>query len=70
MDCILLTKSQVAKRLGYSSSTIDRLRKSGQLPYRKIFNSVRFIEQDIEDFINNALAKSWQPKNHTEGNNG
>jgi len=69
MSCILLTKTQVSKRLGYSISTIDRLRKSGKLPYRKIFNSVRFVEEDIEKFIANSLATEWQTKNHKDMNN-
>jgi len=67
MICILLTKKQVCERLGYSISTIDRLRKSGKLPYRKIFNSVRFLEEDIEKFIANSLATEWQSKNNKDG---
>ena len=69
MSCILLTKKQVSDRLGYSISTIDRLRKSGKLPYRKIFNSVRFVEEDIEIFIANSLATEWLSKNHKDRNN-
>jgi len=69
MNCILFTKAQVSNRLGYSISTIDRLRKSGKLPYRKIFNSVRFLEEDIEIFIANSLATEWQPKKHKDNKN-
>jgi len=69
MESILLTKTDVCKRLGYSTSTIDRLRKNGKLPYRKIFNSVRFIEQDIEYFIQNSLATEWKLKESKEGKN-
>jgi len=67
MGSILLTKAQVSDILGYSPATIDRLRKSGLLPYRKIFNSVRFIEKDIEDFIRNSRVTGWQPKNRKDG---
>ncbi len=69
MASILLTKKQVSERLGYSITTIDRLRKSGKLPYRKIFNSVRFVEKDIEEFIKNSLATGWRPKNRKDRKN-
>jgi excisionase family DNA binding protein len=67
MNCLLLTKTQVCERLGYSVTTIDRLRKSGLLPYRKIFNSVRFLEEDIENFITNSLATEWRSNSHKDG---
>jgi len=69
MECLLLTNTDVCKRLGYSKSTINRLRKAGHLPYRKIFNSVRFLEEDIEYFIKNSLATEWKLKESKEGNN-
>jgi len=69
MKNLLMSKNEVCERLGYSVATIDRLRKAGKLPYRKIFNSVRFIEQDIEDFINNSRATEWRFKKTKEGEN-
>ena len=69
MNCIFLTKKQICERFGFSISTIDRLRKSGKLPYRKIFNSVRFVEEDIEKFITNSLASEWRSNNHKGGKN-
>jgi integrase/predicted DNA-binding transcriptional regulator AlpA len=70
MNCILLTKAEVAERLGYSITTIDRLRRSGILPYRKIFNSVRFIEKDIDDFIQNSLVTGWCPQKRKKERDG
>jgi len=60
MDYKLLKKNDVSKSLGISCVTIDRLRRSGKLPYRKIGKMVRFLEQDIESFIINSKATEWQ----------
>jgi|GEM_PF-5134931 len=60
MDYKLLTRDEISKSLGFSSSTIDRLRRTGMLPYRKIGKIFRFTEEDIENFIINSKASNWQ----------
>lgn len=45
----LLTKQEVAQRLGCSIRTVDRLMKTGALPYfRPSAHIVRFDERDVE----------------------
>ena len=50
------TKKQAADMLGLSTVTIDRLRKSGELPYRRFGGQVRFTNNDIEIFISRSAA--------------
>ena len=51
----LLTKQEVAQRLGCSARTVARLMKAGTLPYfRPSAHIVRFDERDVEAH----LAKS------------
>jgi predicted DNA-binding transcriptional regulator AlpA len=53
---ILLNKKAAAQALGVSPVTVDRLRRSGSLPYRKIGSMVRFIPADIDDFIQRSAV--------------
>ena len=53
----ILNKHEAADILGVSSETIDRLRRSGALPYRKIGALVRFLDSDIQEFIENSKVK-------------
>lgn len=48
----LLSRKGVAKKLGASPSTVDRLRKRGLLRERRIGGLVRFAEEDVADLIN------------------
>jgi len=51
----LLKIEDVMEQLQISRSTVNRLIKSGQLPYMNIGRSVRFNEKTIEDFCNNLM---------------
>ena len=51
-DIELLTKRQVADALRLSESMINKLIASGELPYRKIGRSVRFVRSEIMAFLN------------------
>ena len=37
--------------LGLSARTIDRLRQSGELPYRRFGYQVRFAPEDVAEFV-------------------
>ena len=43
-----LTKEQVARAVGISISYINKLISSGKIPYIKIGRSIRFLEVDIQ----------------------
>lgn len=43
-----LTKEQVARAIGISISYINKLISSGKIPYIKIGRSIRFLEADIQ----------------------
>jgi excisionase family DNA binding protein len=57
----LLDKKQAATALGVSPVTVDRLRQSGKLSYRKIGGLVRFIPEDLDDFIRAAASTNREP---------
>jgi excisionase family DNA binding protein len=57
----LLDKKQAAETLGVSPVTVDRLRQSGKLPYRKIGGLVRFIPEDLDDFIRASASTNRDP---------
>lgn len=50
----LLTKKEVAKMLRVSEKTVDRFRnlKTNKLKCLKINGTVRFLIEDVVDFIN------------------
>jgi excisionase family DNA binding protein len=58
----LFDKKQAAEALGISTVSVDRLRQEGKLPYRKIGHLVRFIPEDIENFISKSVGTPWTPK--------
>jgi excisionase family DNA binding protein len=51
IDHKVLTADEVAKHLKVSGKTVYRLAKSGKLPYVKWGRAVRFLERDVEAFI-------------------
>lgn len=51
-DIELLTKRQVADALKLSVSMINKLLASGELPYRRIGRSIRFVRSEIMAFLN------------------
>jgi excisionase family DNA binding protein len=57
MSVILLTKKEAAEVLGLSTVTVDRLRNSGSLGFRKFGGLIRFTEQDIQEFIEQSSVK-------------
>lgn len=59
---MLIDKKDAALKLGISPITLDRLRQCGKLPYRRIGNQVRFLESDLETFIQNSTGSGWTPK--------
>jgi excisionase family DNA binding protein len=59
MSLELLTKKQAAEILLISPVTLDRLRKSGSLNFRQIGAHVRFLPQDLEEFLDRS--RSGQP---------
>lgn len=48
----LLTAKEVCQWLKITRPTLDNLRKKGMLKTIKIGNSVRFLETDVRDFLN------------------
>lgn len=51
LDKKLYTVSELSEKLSVSRQTIYRWRKDG-LPYKKIFNSVRFDLSEVEEWVN------------------
>jgi excisionase family DNA binding protein len=47
----LLNKPQAARRLGVCARTLDSWIAARRIPYVKIARSVRFIPNDLEQFI-------------------
>ena len=62
----LYTKIDLAEQLSVSVGTIDNHMKSGNLKYVKIGKSVRFTEEDIEDFIRRHYPVKYMNKTITE----
>ena len=48
---IVYNKENAAKALDISVETLDRLRKSGKLPYHQIRGRIVFTEDDINAFL-------------------
>ena len=45
---ILNTKEEAAKLLSMSVSTVDRLMRTGDIPFRKVRGKVLFIRKELE----------------------
>jgi len=60
-DGSLLTRAQVAERLGVSPRTVARLVACGQLPCVRIGRLARFRPVDVAGFVERALAKDGRP---------
>jgi len=48
---ILLKKKEVAKIMRVSLSTINRMVKRGELPFRRIGGQVMFLYSDVMEYI-------------------
>jgi excisionase family DNA binding protein len=46
-----LDTQDVADFLGVSTRTVDRLRESGALTFRRVGHQVRFVPQDVADYL-------------------
>ena len=52
----LYTRAEVAKILGVSSRTVERLTKDGIAPHHKIGHLVKYTQSDIEKTIENTAV--------------
>lgn len=48
---VVYNKSSAARALGISVETLDRFRRSGKLPYRRIGDRILFTESDLSAFL-------------------
>jgi len=55
---MVFNKTTAAKTLGISTETIDRYRKSGKLPYRRIGDRIIFTESDLINFLEACAVPS------------
>lgn len=54
----MLTKAQVCERLAVSRSTLERLLRVGDIPSYQIGGSIRFMEEDIDNYVRGCLIKT------------
>ncbi|MDR0476088.1 MAG: helix-turn-helix domain-containing protein [Treponema sp.] len=59
---------QVITLLIHSVVTLDRLRQTGVLQYRKIGSQIRFLPDDLDRYLASAEGGSWKPKARGAGN--
>lgn len=50
----LLSPKQVSSLLSVSEKTLYRLRKNKKIPYLRIGNQIRFLQNDLAKFFNNC----------------
>jgi excisionase family DNA binding protein len=66
MSSILLTRSEVAKKLRVCERTIDNLRKNKGLPYSNVGRSIRFIEDAINSWLQGQHWNQNLPNTETD----
>jgi excisionase family DNA binding protein len=55
----LLTTEQVAERLGWARNTLEKQRcAGGAIPYVKLGRSVRYREEDLEEWLAARVVSS------------
>jgi len=54
-------KKSASKALKISVETIDRLRKTGKLPYHRIGDRILFTEADLTSFLENCVVPASNP---------
>lgn len=59
---IILTINDVAKKLQMSTSTIYKYAEQGKLPSFKIGASRRFLEEEIDVFLDRLSKSNWDVK--------
>ena len=62
----ILTKQQAADFLKISIPTLDRLRQTNKLKYRFVGNQVRFLYEDLEQYIMGSVSGGWQPQTRSQ----
>ena len=62
----LLTRQEAAAELRISTVTIDRIRKSGDLPYRQIGGQIRFLPQDLQLYLQNSTSGGLQRRKEVQ----
>jgi excisionase family DNA binding protein len=53
---IVYNKSSASKALGISTETLDRYRRSGKLPFRRIGDRILFTESDLTAFLDGCAV--------------
>tara|TARA_R100001015_G_C4539033_1_gene103497 strand:- start:540 stop:710 length:171 start_codon:yes stop_codon:yes gene_type:complete len=56
MNTNLLTKDEVTESLKISRGTLDKWIKNKEIKYVKFDRSVRFREEDVNEYINSKLV--------------
>jgi excisionase family DNA binding protein len=57
-DAPCLDAQDVAEILGVSLRTIDRLRQSGSLTFRRVGHQIRFVPQDVADYLDRSRVSA------------
>src|SRR5215216_5613233 len=50
----LFNEKEACAVLGISAVTLWRLRRAGQISYRRVFNSLRYSEADLTEFLDRS----------------
>lgn len=58
-DKWLLTAKEAAAYLSISLSTLNKLRRNGEICYVDFIGDARYRKQDLEDLANNHITFSW-----------
>jgi len=66
MNKKVLTISEVSKLLSLSISTLYKYSEKGKIPSFKIGNSLRFLENEINDYIEKSI---FEQRNNSENEN-
>ena len=56
-DEMLLDNQDLCLLLKVSKRTLQRLRSSGKLPYKRIGKKTYYLESDVHEFIQNGFSK-------------
>jgi len=64
MDKKVLTISQVANHLQMSKSTVYKYAETGKIPSFKIGTSLRFLENEINDYIQKTIFNQRNQSNN------
>lgn len=65
----LLTESEAAEQLGVSVDTMQRERKRGRMPFRKIGGRIKYTPDDLLRYIERAGENQWDSGERTDQDN-